>query len=264
MNPLLPKQVKFDKINFGNLRTQDNGSKSVFIGNNGGPLVIQTPGMFTAFAMNKYNPGGEKIEVDPEVIEKYAIQLSLQNMEKNVAIANFHNFIKGLDAFALSTAMDNSKTWFKKEYKPEVLAELYTSGIHHSKDKDGEINEKWAPTFKLNVPVKNGKVICDCVDQTGSPIELGMIPKGSLITAILQNTGLWFAGGNKFGYSWKIIKLMVKVPMDHLKAFAFQEDPDGIPGNDEEKAGPSTRSSNASDQVPDDDDDVPSQIEEDD
>ena len=223
--PLLAKQVKLDSISYGSLKTSDNGSKSVYVSHAGSTLVIQTPKMLTTFALSKYN-ADKDVEVAPDVIEKFNLQLSLRNMDTNKGMSNFHNMLRGLDAIFIADGVENSKQWFKKSYAAEVLSELYSSPITFPKDKEtGEITDKFPPTFRITVPVKNGKIICDCVDENDVKLDLNTIERGTQVTAILQCTGLWLAG-SKFGCSWKVLKLQVIEQSNALKNFAFRDDAD--------------------------------------
>jgi hypothetical protein len=220
---MLSKDVKLDSIKFGAFKISDVGIKSVYMSHEDKPLIIQTPKMVATFGLNKYNPGGIVAEVDPDFVEKYSLNLSMRNINTNFAMGYFHNLIKGIDAITVAEGVENSKSWFKKQHSVAVLTELYSSTIMFPKDKEtGDITDKYPPTFRISIPVKNGKIICDCVDENDVKLELTTIPKGSEVTAILMNKGLWFTG-SKFGHKWTVNKLRVIIKTNELKAFAFKD-----------------------------------------
>ena len=211
----LPKNIDFSKITVSKLQSKDSSlSKSVYLNLGGNPIVIQIPQMYAPFGMSKYNATEV---VNPDVVEKYTINMSLK--ETNKSVKNFIEFLRTLDEFVLDQSVKNSANWFKKEKKREVLEDLYTPLVINSNDPS-----KYAPTFKINVPVQNGTIKCECFNQDKEPVVLSTIEKGSQVSAIIQLQGIWFVG-NKFGCSWKPLQIRVQQP-NKISGYSFNDDDD--------------------------------------
>lgn len=222
--PLLPKQIKIDDVTFGVLKALESGGKSVPVGLNGKPLIIQTPEMTVPFGMSKWN--ADKSEKD-----KYTLELSFKNRETNKAQQNFFEFLKQFDQRFIEEGFNNSTLWFKKKYNTkDVVEALYTHMLKFPKDKEtGEITDKYPPTFRVNLPQKDGKFAFQVYNKNKELIDITDIEKGSKVTVIMQCLGGWIAGG-KFGCSWKPIQMLVQPPAS-IKGFAFRqvdEDDDDI------------------------------------
>lgn len=218
---LLPKNFHIQNVTFGNIKSLDNGGKTIYIGYNGKPLILQTPEMTAPFGSTKWSPTGSDVGKD-----KYSLEMSFKGLETSTNLQNFHNLIEQLDEKFVETALDNSTNWFKKKYNSkDVLAALYTPLLKRSKNKEtGEPDDKYPPTFRINLPFKDDKIDCEIYNKEKQIIPLASIDKGSKVTAILQCLGIWVAGG-KFGCSWKVIQLRVIAP-EAIRGFAFNEDDD--------------------------------------
>lgn len=223
-NILLTKNIDVSKVSFNeNVRTLDNGGKTVYIGYEGRPLVFQIPEMTVPFGSSCWNAGGNGS--DPTK-DKHSVDLSFKGMESRSTLRAFHAFLTAFDDAILDSALENSSAWFKKKYtSKDVVGALYTPLLKRSKSKEtGEYDDKYPPTFKINLPFKDGKYDLNIYNTEKQPITLSSIDKGSKVTAILQCSGLWIAGG-KFGCSWKVIQLRVASP-ESIQGFAFQDDGD--------------------------------------
>lgn len=213
---MLPKQINVAKLTYGAPKSLDNGGKSIYIGYEGKLLYIQTPEMATPFGMSKWN-------ADKSDKEKYTVELSFKGADENPAKKKFQELLAGFDKELIQQGVDNSSAWFKKQYKStEVVEALYTHMLKHPKDKDtGEITDKYPPTFRLNIPFRDGAIGCPVYDSGKEVINIADIEKGSKVTAIIQCLGIWVAGG-KFGCSWKVVQLRVVRPTS-FKGFAFRD-----------------------------------------
>jgi len=225
---MFPKQVDVSAFTFGAPKTLDNGGKSIYVSHKGKPLIIQTPEMTVPFSMSRWNA-----DKSSDAAVKYSVELSFKGVEDNVSKQKFKELLANMDAEFIKQGMENSSAWFKKTYKtPEVVEALYTHVLKFPKDKEtGEITDKYPPTFRINIPFKDGKISCPVYDNNKELIELSDIDKGSKVTAIMQCLGLWVAGG-KFGCSWKVVQLRVVAPAA-IRGFAFrdvEEDGATVPG----------------------------------
>jgi hypothetical protein len=219
-NILLSKNVDVSKLTYGTVRSLENGGKTVYVGVEGKPLYLQTPTMITQWGLSKWN--ADKSDKDTAAT-KYSIDLSLKNMDTKPAVKHFYDLLSGLDKKFVEDGVTNSMSWFKKKYSAtNVVEAIYTPMVKYARDKEtGEITDKYPPSFRLNIPFRDGKIACDVFDDSKNAISISNIEKGSSVTAILQFTGLWLAGG-KFGTSWKVVQLRVVAPAT-IKGFAFRE-----------------------------------------
>jgi hypothetical protein len=85
----------------------------------------------------------------------------------------------------------------------------------------------YPPTIKLQLRQRDGKFETQVYDDkkrplTDVPLE-DILVKGSVITSLIQCTGVWFAGG-KFGLSWKAIQIRADKVPESIRGFAFLEE----------------------------------------
>ncbi len=215
------------KITYSTPKTLDNGGKSIYVGINNRPLIIQTPEMEAPFGMSVWN-GDKSVETN-----KCTIELSFKGRETNKSMECFYGMLEQLDTKLVEEGMLNSASWFKKKYNTtEVVDALYTHMLKHYKDKEtGDVSDKYPPRFRLSIPFKDNKISCPIYNKNKELIEMSDVEKGSKVTAIVQCLGIWIAGG-KFGCTWKVLQLKVQPPAS-LKGFAFKDvDDDDDKGSD--------------------------------
>ena len=121
----------------------------------------------------------------------------------------------------------NSVAWFKGAKSRDVLSELYTTTVRFSKDSEGNV-KPYPPTVKLQLRQRDGKFETLIYDDkkrpmTDVPLE-EILVKGTLMTALVQCTGVWFAGG-KFGLSWKAVQIRADKVPESIRGFAFLDGP---------------------------------------
>jgi Family of unknown function (DUF5871) len=216
----LAKDFDFSKLSYNDPRMLDNGGKVVYVSYNKAPLIIQTPDMNAPFGMQKWSEDNRD--------DKYSLDLSFRGKDTRPSLQAFYDLLEGLDKKLVEDGFKNQQTWFRgrKYGNAEVLEALYTPLIRHPKDKNtGEITDKYPASFKIKVPTKDGKFMCEVFDEKRNAVDLNTInTKGAKVGAIIQFSGLWFAGG-KFGSSWKVVQMKV-TPSQSIRGFAFKEDPD--------------------------------------
>jgi len=212
-NIILPSEFNPKKITFDaprNLGT--NGGKIIYVSYGGKPLIFQTPEMIVPFGMNKWDG------------DKYTLDLSFKGKESRDNLQTFFDGLVELDKTLIKAGLDNCQTWFKKKYTSlDVVEALYTPSIKHAKDKmTGEITDKYPPTFKLNLPYRDGAFNCEVYDKSKNLVDLNSIEtKGSKVSAIIKCMGIWIAGG-KYGCSFRVMQMRV-TPPQNLKGYAFKE-----------------------------------------
>lgn len=220
----LAKEFNINNVSFSDVRTLDNGGKVVYLSyknldNKPAPLILQTPQMNVPFGLSTWDNDGK----GPL---KYSLDLSFKGMDKSVGLQNFYNVLESLDKRLIEDGLANAPTWFKgKKVTKDVLEALYTPLIRHAKDKNGEVTDKYPPTFKVTVPNKEGKITCEVYDDKRELVDLlSLQTKGSRVTAIIQCMGLWFAGG-KFGSTWRVVQMKV-APNATIRGYAFKDVPE--------------------------------------
>jgi hypothetical protein len=232
---ILPKDVDVDKISLGDTKPMGlTGGKLVRLKyNKTHVLTIQTPLMSAPFGVNKWAGDGKSAD-------KYSLDLSFRGAAERPQVREFLSVLEKLDERLINEGVANSKEWLgKPRLSIDVVKELYTPTVKWAKDKTtGEVTDKYPPTFKMNIPMKDGKLDLEIYNEAGEQIpvpadhsELVRLTKGSRIAAIAQCSGVWLAG-KKFGVSWKVQLLQLR-PGNVIKGFAFRQ----VVDDDEEAAG---------------------------
>jgi hypothetical protein len=210
--------VSFTDFNAANvklskLRTLDNGGKIVYLSYNEKPLVLQTPEMVAPYGMSKWDNDGK----GPA---KYTLDLSFKGMDTRDLLKKFYTSLQEFDSNMVKGGLQHSEEWFKKKYQSaEVVEALYTCVVRRSKD------DKYPPTFKMTVPYDNntGEFRVKVFDKVSKKqVDLNDVNlKGAKVTALVQCTGVWIAGG-KFGTTWKVVQLRVEQSAK-ITEYAFRD-----------------------------------------
>jgi hypothetical protein len=222
---ILASEYDASKVTYTTPRQLTNGGRSIFINYNGGMFRMQTPVMKTPFGVSVWpaENGGP---------DKYNVNFSFEGRETNESIQQFFDVMTGLDKKLVKDADVNSMQWFKKKYPSiDVVQALYTPCVRYGKDKmTGEVSERYAPTLKLNLPMKDGKFDFPVYGPNKDEIDLAKLiangsTKGVRMMAIIQATGINLVGGNNFSVSWKVRQLRVMEMMSGLgDGYAFRHD----------------------------------------
>lgn len=219
---ILPKNFDISKLSFGQPKQQATGAKTIFISYAGNQFHMQTPEMKAPFGISVWpsDNGGP---------DKYNMDVSFDGLDSREALQVFFDAIKAVDKRMVSDAMDNSQQWFKKKYPSiDVVEALYSPSIRYSKDREtGEVNTRYAPTFKMSLPLKDGKFNFPAYGDRRSELDLFDIvqsgaSKGARCRAIVQLSAIWIVG-NKFGLMWKVRQLQLLTNSSSLNSWAFQK-----------------------------------------
>lgn len=214
---ILPGSFSAKKLSFSTPRVLDNGGKVIYISYSGKPLVLQTPEMVCPFGLNKWNNDGK-------ANDKYSLDLSFKGKESREILQKFFDAMQDFDKTLVKAGLDNSQQWFKKKYASlDVVEALYTPTIKFAKDKStGDITDKYPPTFKINIPFRDGQFDCEVFDKSKNMIDLNEVEtKGAKVSAIIRCTGIWIAG-SKYGCSFKLMQMRVNPPST-IKGYAFKD-----------------------------------------
>jgi hypothetical protein len=204
------------RISISALRTLQSGAKSAYLNYGGERLVMQTAvSMSVPFGLtcaDKFGP------------PTYSVELSFRGHEQRPEVKQFLDTMNSLDEFMLNEGVKNSKSWFKADLSRDVVKAFYTPSVKYSKDKDGNVLS-YPPNIKLKLPKNNGEFEAKFYDVNGTPYKgvpvEDLLAKGVQVTAIMECTGVWFAG-SKFGLTWKAKQIAVHKLPERISDFAFK------------------------------------------
>lgn len=217
-----PESFNVSKVTFSAVKMLDSGGKQAYLNYDGRPLIMQVGPLETSFGLSIF----DKV---PGAAPKYSVDLKLRGYDDaatNPKTAAIYTALNGLDEFMVDQGVKNSVAWFKGAKSRDVLAELYTTSVRFSKDAEGNV-KPYPPTIKLQLRQRDGKFETQVYDDkkrpmTDIPLE-DILVKGTVMTALIQCTGVWFAGG-KYGLSWKAIQIRADKVPESIRGFAFLDD----------------------------------------
>jgi hypothetical protein len=199
-NILKPFDYPFDfsKITYKSPKMSQMGMKTVAFLYNDLPLLIQTPRMLS-FGINK--------SMFQEGFPSDSVTFSFLNIDNDVHLKRFHQFLKDLDKWCLEETRKKSWEWLSvKSIESKDLIENYYELVKSS-------SNEYPDYFKIKLRNgvngytnsffdKNKEIISSDVIET-------KFTKGSFVRGLVQCVGLWFREG-KFGLTWKLIQLVVE------------------------------------------------------
>ena len=230
---VLPKNFDITRLSYGQPKQQPTGAKTIFIAYTGKQFYLQTPEMKAPFGVSVWpsDNGGP---------DKHSIDLSFEGRELREPLEHFFQALHSIDKRLVQDAMDNSQLWFKKKYPSvDVVEALYTPTVKYSKDRDtGEINTRYAPTFKMSLPLKDGKFQFPAYGARREELDINEViqsgrSKGARVQAIVQLSAVWIVG-TKFGLMWKVRQLKISEPV-RLAGYAFQPTEEDAPEEEEDE-----------------------------
>ena len=126
-------------------------------------------------------------------------------------VGQLYNFLKDLEDKVIHTAVEKSSSWFGRARKEDVLRDSMKALVSPSVEKQGAewvANGKYPPSFRMKVPVYDGKVNMDAVDMANRPIPLTtdnletVFPKRMEARFIVSPS--IYVSGQGFGVTWRI------------------------------------------------------------
>jgi hypothetical protein len=151
-------------------------------------------------------------------------------------VGDFYNFLVELENKVIATAVENSVKWFGKKRTEVGLREGWKSLINISSDKvGGEYvpNGKYPPSFKVKVPVYDGRVAMDVVDAKLNPVYVSpdnltaVFPKG-VEASVTVTPSIYMMAGGGFGITWRLgfAQVIPRARRTAATIFAVVEDAD--------------------------------------
>jgi hypothetical protein len=235
----LPSELDASVTEFGPVKLLDNGGKTVNVNYEGQSLKLETPSLKLPYGRNVFDK-------TPGAPVKYSVDLSLDE-----SASELKSFLEAFDERMIDAGVENAQKWFKMpNASREVIKAFYTPLVKYSRDAQGN-NKPYPPTFKVNLrprKFKNGApadlpAATEAAarfeaefynagerDAKGNPTLFPrdatldqMLSKRTFVTAIIQCSSVWFAGG-KFGTTWSAVQFRVDSQPDQMRGPAFRND----------------------------------------
>ena len=230
-----PSEIDVSKIEFQAPKVMDNGGKTVGLRYEGQNISLEMGSLYVPYGVNVFDK-------TPGAPIKYSVDVSLRGVDEHEYVRNLQTFLEAFDEALIDAGVANAQKWFKMAPNRDVIKAFYTPSLKYSRDAAGAL-KPYPPTVKIalrkndkgpkkgefTAPFYNGSVKDEegspTLFEAGTPIE-EILAKRSMITPIIQCTGVWFAGG-KFGATWKAHSIRVDSQPSQLRGPAFRtEAPD--------------------------------------
>jgi len=233
--PLSIANLSIDKVSFVPGPSKPGRNPSINIKHDGQSLQILVPRL--SF------PGGVMVRTDDKTgMTTYTLMGTLAGCdpyakERSVGdndVQKFYNFLLDLEEKVVQAAVENSSKWFGKKRSEEAIRDGFNRTIGTSKDNvDGEWvpNGKYPPSFKTKVPVYDGKVSTEIVDNRRNPVYAtpdtlpSIFRKGVDCNLVVSGTIYVIAGGG-FGITWRLntTQVFAKSRVTAADIFAVEDD----------------------------------------
>ena len=221
-----PSTFDVSKVSISQPKVLDSGGKMAYLNyGDGKRLLIQTPSLPAPFGMSVFDKAGPP---------KYSVDLALRGYQDQPKSKALFTALQKLDEYMIDQGVKNSKAWFKADMKREVVEAFYTPCVRFGRDKQGN-QTSYPPNLKVQLRRKRDGSDFECLfyDQKskgdpdaqplrGIPAE-ELLVKRSELTALIECTGVWFAGG-KFGVSWKAVQIRLDSVPTGLRGYGFEEE----------------------------------------
>ena len=227
-----PSAFSVSKVSVSQPKVLDSGGKLAYVNyGDSRSLLIQTPSLPSPFGMNVFDKNGPP---------KYSLDLALRGYQEAGKVKAFYDALSSLDEYMIDLGVKNSKLWFKADMKREVIQAFYTPIVKFGRDKEGN-QTPYPPNVKLQLR-KNREGAFETefygedarsnpkakpLDLEENPLETFLVKKVE-VTALMQCTGVWFAGG-KYGLSWKAVQVRLDSVPVGLRGYGFVNDEEEAP-----------------------------------
>jgi hypothetical protein len=146
-------------------------------------------------------------------------------------MAKMYNVLQNVGTLLKKWAFDNSAKLFGKKRTEDSVSDSFNerSIMSISCDKVGDEyvpNGKYPPSFRAKIPVYDGRISMEVVDQNTKPVHLtveslsSVFPKG--VSANLIVNGSVYIIGQSFGITWRIAMAQVFPPNRLTAASLFE------------------------------------------
>ena len=234
--PVHANSINVSNITYQVGKAQKDRNPSITLRLNGAPLQVRISRIAFPFGVRENaNDSGDKSYTMSAVLKGCDPYCKAQYTGTD-DIGKLYNFLYELDEFVIKSAVENSVAWFKKKRTEESVRDTYNNSLRPSKEnRDGEMvaNGKYPPTFRIKVPVYDGRVSASFVDASRNDVYvtpdslLGVLPKGIEANLVLTPSIYVLAGG-MFGITWRLKAAQI-FPMPQLTAAMLFDDESSAP-----------------------------------
>ena len=185
--------------------------------------LLQTPKCRLPFGMNEQGNDSGRLT--------YSLALSFDNYKDNTIENEFLRGIDQIDNHIKKLASENSKEWFKKPMKMDLIDELFKPSIKYSED--------WPPLLKVKLPSWQGKFTCQFWNTKKQKIESDDVTKDCSTIVLIQLQSLWFVD-KMFGCNWVAKQIQIypslKKSLKESCLIEAENDEFDIPEKEEEES----------------------------
>ena len=219
------------KVSFGEIRTNKAGGKTVPIKYNGQSLQIRIPKMSYPMGIGiKETENGTAYTLSATLkgCDHFAHERAGPEVGET---GNLYNFLLDLQEKLLKSSVENSVRLFSKKREEAGLRDAMKQFISPSVEK---VNGAWEPTgkyppsFRMKVPVYDGRVSMDVTDHAGKPIEVTLENIASVfpkrVEASVVVTPSVYVSGQGFGVTWRVSYARVSPPHRLTAAQVFADE----------------------------------------
>ena len=235
--------LDLSNITFSDIKTDNNGRKMVFVNNNGGKILVQTPKMFAPNGLKRWR----KKDATDNKDDSFEIELSFigeDNDSKNgKEIHNMHKKLEEFDNLIKNKIQEHSKEWLGK---PKVSMELienafYTPIVKIATDKEGNILDYPSRVrVKLDRERNGDNFTGRFLSHKRPPTEILVfnhnkeripmnednfelvIPKASQVIAVMELVYLSIT--TKVSAKWKLVQAKVESNSTNITSYAMLDD----------------------------------------
>jgi len=235
--PIHSSNIDVSNVTFQVGQAKAGRNPSITMRYNGNSLLIRLPRVGY--------PGGCLVREGDNGMKTYTLIGSLKGTdpygkERSAGtddIGKLYNLLTDLENHIIKAAVENSTKWFGKKRSEEAIRDAFKRILSFSVDKvDGEYvpNGKYPPSFRVKVPVYEGRVSTEIVDASRNPVTYvtpesltSIFPKG--VEANLAVSGsIYVIAGGGFGVTWRLTAAQVFPQMRRTAAQMF-DDESGAP-----------------------------------
>jgi hypothetical protein len=231
--PIHSSSIDVSNVSFQVGKAVSGRNPPITLKYNGNSLLIRLPRVGY--------PGGVLIREGETGVKTYTLIGSLKGCdsygkERSTGaddMGKLYNLLKDLEEHIIKSAVENSAKWFGKKRSEEAIRDSFKSILSLSTDKvDGEYvpNGKYPPSFRVKVPVYDGRVSTEIVDAARNPVAYvtpeslpAHFPKGVEANLVVSGSIYVIAGGG-FGVTWRLTAAQVFPQIRRTAAQMFDDE----------------------------------------
>ena len=237
-------KIDLSKITFSSIRRNDNGSKSVRVSYDGGPLTIQTPLMPIPWNLNppysdkNANKKGKDNEEEEDQEQentvpttgrtKWSLQMTFRDRENNRRLQRFYENMKALDDLFAKKTVESRAEWFDddEDYESErdaflTYKKIFKPGVRQRKNKT--TGEAYPPCIEPKVTCNDGEFACNCFSMNREKYDKPMNKlqlRGTEGEGIIRLTN-FYVQDSRCGPTWALMRLRADESEGSLGEFGF-------------------------------------------